>query len=189
MTARPLWNAISRLARVSVVLLGVLLAASQFGELHFMLDNLSNFPLHLAAAFLACASFLAIARDLRWAIVSVLGGALCLVPVVQWYVAEGAESANATASATAVKLLVSNVYLHNRNHARLVRLVQKERPDVVGLVEVNSKWLEGLAPLRAEFPHRFEVPDEHYFGLALYSRLPLKNARILRVSEIRDAGN
>ena len=46
---------------------------------------------------------------------------------------------------------------------------------------MNSRWLHRLKPLRERYPYHFEVPDEHYVGLALYSRLPLENARVLQL--------
>lgn len=181
MTRKPLRNAISRLARISVVLLAILFVAAQFGELHFILDNLSNFPVHFAMAFLACAAVLATLGDRRLALAAVAGLALALVPVVPWYFA--GTTKQPAPGATPVKLFVANVYFSNWQHARLLRLIDRERPDVVGLVEVNERWLRKVAPLRAEYPYHFEIPDEAIIGLALYSKLPLTNARILRTGD------
>ncbi len=80
-----------------------------------------------------------------------------------------------------VKLLVSNVYFRNHQRQLIQDLVAKDHPDVVGLVEVNSRWLRKLKPLRERYPYHFEVPDENYVGLALYSRLPLEDARVLQL--------
>jgi endonuclease/exonuclease/phosphatase (EEP) superfamily protein YafD len=173
---RLLW-----LARSSLALLAAAFVAAQFGELHFALDNLSNFPVHFGVAFLACAVVLAKLGDRRLALVSATLLALALVPVVQWYL-PGATKQPAP-GATPVKLLISNVYFRNRQHARLLRLIDRERPDVVGLVEVNARWLRKVARLRAEYPYHFEIPDEAIIGLALYSKLPLTNARVLRAGE------
>ena len=46
---------------------------------------------------------------------------------------------------------------------------------------MNARWLRKLEPLRARYPYHYEVPDELYVGLALYSRLPLEDARELRL--------
>lgn len=178
MTGSPLKNAISRLARFSVVLLGILLGASHFGGLHFLLDNLSNFPVHFAVGFLACATVLATLGNRRFALVAMSGFAIALVPVVPWYFAGSTQEPQP--GATAVKLLVSNVYFRNQQHARLLRLIDREQPDVVGLVEVNTRWLRKVARLRADYPYHFEIPDEATIGVALYSKLPLTNARVLR---------
>jgi endonuclease/exonuclease/phosphatase (EEP) superfamily protein YafD len=170
-----------RCTQALVVLLSVAFAAAQFGELHFTLDNLSNFPVHFAAAFLLCAIALARLGDRRLALVAVAGLALALIPVVPWYFA-GTTKQPAT-GATPVKLFVSNVYFRNRQHARLLQLIDREQPDVVGLVEVNERWLRKVARLRAEYPYHFEIPDEAIIGLALYSKLPLTNAHILHTGD------
>ncbi len=63
------------------------------------------------------------------------------------------------------------------------RLVAEEDPDVVGLVEVSERWLHKLKPLRERYPHRFEAPDDSHVGLALYSRLPITDARTVRLGD------
>jgi endonuclease/exonuclease/phosphatase (EEP) superfamily protein YafD len=171
----------SRIARISCAVLVVAFVAAQFRELHFTLDNLSNFRVHFAVSFLLCAAFLARAGDRRLALVSIAGLVIALMSVVPWYF-QDAEAAPAPGT-VATKILVSNVHVHNRQHARLLRLIDEEQPDVVGLVEVNSRWLRKLASLRATYSHYFESPDEEFVGLALYSRLPLSNARVLRVGK------
>ncbi len=163
---------------------GVLVFAmlgSRFDRPHAVLDNLSNFPLHFATAFLACTTIFAVMHDTRWMIASVACMAVSLTPVVSWSLA-ASKGGNET-PATPVRLLFSNVYLRNRQHARLASLIKAERPDVVALVEVDSSWLQGLKSLRSDYPYQFEEPDEKYAGLALYSKLPLANPRVLRVNE------
>ncbi|MGH8196965.1 MAG: endonuclease/exonuclease/phosphatase family protein [Steroidobacteraceae bacterium] len=167
--------------RAFVVLLGAALAGSQFGEQHVILDNLSNFLVHIAAAFLLCAVILALARCSRWAFVSAVGLAVSLVPVVPWYFSSNADTVGGDGAVA--KLLVSNVYLQNREYQRLARLIDEERPDIVGLLEVNSRWLDELPALRRDFPYRLEAPDQVFVGLALYSKLPLADPRIVRFGE------
>ena len=163
--------------------LGLAFAASQFAELHFMLDNLSNFPVHFAGAFLVCATLHFILRDRRFALVSAAGFVISLVPVVPWYFAGAPEMP--ASDAKPVEILVSNVRVQNRKHARLLRLIDEEQPDVVALVEVNSRWLRETATLRDTHPYHFGIPDEAFAGLALYSRLPLSNVRVLDVGSTR----
>ncbi len=105
--------------------------------------------------------------------------ALPLARVVPWYL--GGDARPEDPARPYVRLLVSNVYYANRHHGRLLGLVEREDPDVVGLVEVNARWLRKLKRLRASYPYHYEVPDEHYVGLALYSRLPIEDARELEL--------
>ena len=142
-----------------------------------LFDNLSNFPAHFAATFLACATLLAFLRRLPWAIAAALGCALSLAQVLPWYSGQDPSGS----PEPGVKLLVSNVNQGNRRYELLERLIAGEKPDVVGLVEVNQRWQRELGYLRARYPHHFEMPDERFVGLGLYSRLPLENARTLRV--------
>ncbi len=165
------------IARALVALLCLAFVAARFGDLHFFLDNLSNFPVHFAAAFVLAAIALARLGDRRFALLPAATAILALLPVLPWYLPQAAQASEGAA----VRLLVSNVHFQNREHARILRLIEEVQPEVVGLVEVNARWLQALEPLRAAYPFRFEAPEESFAGLALYSRLPLSDARILRI--------
>lgn len=146
-----------------------------------MLDNLSNFPAHFGIAFLACAALLAWRGRRVFAIGAAAAAVLALSQVLPWYL--GGEADAPDASTPHFEILVANVYYSNREFDRIQRLVAEEDPDVVGLVEVNERWLRKLRPLRERYPFHFEVPDEHYVGLALYSRLPIADARVIRIGD------
>jgi endonuclease/exonuclease/phosphatase (EEP) superfamily protein YafD len=161
------------------VLLALAFAGAQFQGPFATLDNLSNFPAHFGAGFLAVAAVFGLRRHLLPALACLALAVVALWRVVPWYI--DAPSAPEDPARPYVRLLVSNVYFANRDHQRLLALVQAENPDVVGLVEVSARWLRKLKPLRERYPYHYEVPDEHYVGLALYSRLPLEDARVLRL--------
>lgn len=146
-----------------------------------LLDNLSNFPVHFGIAFLACALLFAGLRQFAWAAATTAAAAVALAPVLPWYF--GRDEAPADPARPAVKLLVSNVYYLNHRKRRLLDLVAAESPDVVGLVEVNQSWLRRLEVLRKRYAYHFEAPDEHFVGLALYSRYPLENARVMTLPD------
>jgi endonuclease/exonuclease/phosphatase (EEP) superfamily protein YafD len=146
-----------------------------------VLDNLSNFPAHFGVAFLVCAALLAWYRRRRFAVATVAAAIYAFAPVLPWYF--GSEAASPVAPTPHFEILVANVYYSNRKFDRIQRLVAEEDPDVVVLVEVNELWLRKLRPLRERYPFHFEVPDERYVGLALYSRLPIANARPVRIGD------
>ncbi|HEU4515779.1 MAG TPA: endonuclease/exonuclease/phosphatase family protein [Steroidobacteraceae bacterium] len=156
-------------------LLALAFAGAQFPGPFSVLDNLSNFPAHFGAAFLACAALFSWRRRFLPALACSALAALALARVLPWYF--GAEPVPADTARPWVRLLVSNVYYGNRQHDRLLALVAKEDPDVIGLVEVSARWLRMLKSLRDAYPYHYEVPDEHFVGLALYSRLPIEDAR------------
>jgi endonuclease/exonuclease/phosphatase (EEP) superfamily protein YafD len=69
-----------------------------------------------------------------------------------------------------LRVLMANVLVQNADREGLIRLIRRERPDVVGLIEVSEDWLAGLEPVRSEYPHRFESPEETGRGIALWFR-------------------
>jgi len=170
-----------RLLKGLAVAVGVVYAAAQLGTSRAMLDNLSNFPALFAAGFAAAAVGLAVLRERAWAAAAALGAALAFAPVVPWYMPPEARAEES--AAPAVKLFINNVYYRNFQRKKLIRLIEEEKPDVIGLVEVTSHWLQKLEVLHGEYPYRFELPDEAYAGIALYSRLPLSGARVLKLGD------
>ncbi|QJX48446.1 endonuclease [Hymenobacter taeanensis] len=82
-----------------------------------------------------------------------------------------------------LRLLISNVYMKNRQAEPLLRLVQNVRPDIVLAMETDQWWVEALQPLRAEFPHRIELAQDNTYGMVLYSRLALGEPRVLHLEQ------
>jgi endonuclease/exonuclease/phosphatase (EEP) superfamily protein YafD len=73
----------------------------------------------------------------------------------------------------AVRVLVLNVHTEGSSFDEVARLIEDVQPDIVGLVEVDDRWLTGLAPALARFHWRLEKPRNDNFGVALYTRSPL----------------
>lgn len=76
------------------------------------------------------------------------------------------------------KVMVANVRLSNDPDHRLIDQVRAAKPDVFLALEIDKRWTEALAPLKASMPHTVIHPTGSYFGTALYSRLPLHDAHI-----------
>ena len=134
-------------------------------------------PCTSGIGFLACAALFAALKSRSWALACCGAAALAFAPVVPWYFGQAAVPGDATRQFA--KFFVSNVYFANGEHELLRQRIAEENPDLVGLVEVTSAWIGRLESLRADYPYHFEVPDERFVGLALYSRLPLADARVL----------
>jgi endonuclease/exonuclease/phosphatase (EEP) superfamily protein YafD len=71
-----------------------------------------------------------------------------------------------------LRLMLLNVYENSVDHEAVARLIEAERPDIVGLVEFSYLWLLGLehTGIRATYPQRSERA-RGYQGVALWSRL------------------
>jgi endonuclease/exonuclease/phosphatase (EEP) superfamily protein YafD len=77
-----------------------------------------------------------------------------------------------------VSLLVSNVLMENQDHGRLLAAIDHHAPDLVLALEVDDAWDAALARLAAAYPHAVRIPLPNYYGMVLYSRLPLVDPEI-----------
>lgn len=80
------------------------------------------------------------------------------------------------ADGTALRVLILNVHTESSSFDQVRRLIADLHPDVIGLVEVDQRWLEALAPAVAGYPDRLEQPRGDNFGVALYARRPATGA-------------
>jgi endonuclease/exonuclease/phosphatase (EEP) superfamily protein YafD len=77
--------------------------------------------------------------------------------------------------AATLRLAISNVLRENEDHARWLAVMTADDPDVVVAVEVDDRWMEALAPLRRSHPHVIDRRQDNYYGIAVFSRLPLRD--------------
>ena len=71
------------------------------------------------------------------------------------------------------RLLISNVLMENTERDLWLHVIRGADPDVIVAVEVNAAWDAALwTGLRHKYPHVLRQPQENYYGMAVYSRLP-----------------
>ena len=167
-----------RLAAAFALLLTLLSFGGQF---NYWLDNLANFRLQFAYVLVACSIVLWMGESRTVSLVVALGAVVNLVPILTWYLA--GFSVTPVADNGSVRVLVSNVYRRNMQYDRLSRLIEEEDPDIVGLIEVDKRWLSNVQILGTAYPYRFEAPSDRYVGLALYSKIPIEDAHVEEFGE------
>lgn len=104
------------------------------------------------------------------------------VKIFLYYLGEKVvPDAEKTASASGDKagILIANVLISNRNVEEFLRTVDKTDPDLVLLMEVNKWWINELKILNQKFPYQVTHPLENAYGIALYSKYPLKKEKVL----------
>lgn len=74
-----------------------------------------------------------------------------------------------------IKIGHFNVLTKNDNYHKILEQVETEKPDIILLEEVNETWLKNIEKIRNQYPYFLEHPREDNFGIALYSKKPLKN--------------
>jgi endonuclease/exonuclease/phosphatase (EEP) superfamily protein YafD len=135
----------------------------------------THFRLHYVALLLPLAAALAMLGRRRFAAVLALAAVANVWPLLPYL--PGAPSAHAVAGKATLELMAVNVEWKNGSSERLLEMIRAESPDAVLVVEYTHDWAERLAPIFGEYPHRVLLPAEHAFGLALLSRLPLRDVR------------
>ncbi|WP_027366571.1 endonuclease/exonuclease/phosphatase family protein [Desulfocurvibacter africanus] len=77
-----------------------------------------------------------------------------------------------------LSIIVANVLQDNDDPQPLLRLLAELSPDMVLLLEVNGRWMDELSDLRSSYPHHVGQSLENTYGIALFSRLELIDARV-----------
>ncbi len=77
-----------------------------------------------------------------------------------------------------IKIINSNVLTTNRKADKLLSLIQKNKPDIVVLLETDQWWEDQMSPLEPDYPHSLRCPLDNLYGMHVYSRLPLHDAEI-----------
>ncbi|HEU0015432.1 MAG TPA: endonuclease/exonuclease/phosphatase family protein [Longimicrobium sp.] len=88
------------------------------------------------------------------------------------------ERARGHGDAPRFRLLISNVLMENTEHDRFLRAVRAADPDLVLAVEVDDAWNRAIQPLAKDYPHEVRRPQDNWYGMVLFSRLPLVDPRI-----------
>jgi endonuclease/exonuclease/phosphatase (EEP) superfamily protein YafD len=75
-------------------------------------------------------------------------------------------------------IITANVLTTNHNAESLRSLIKHYKPDVLVTLESDHWWQEQLSTLESEMPHTVKCPLDNFYGIHLYSRLPLNDATI-----------
>ncbi|TXM70722.1 endonuclease/exonuclease/phosphatase family protein [Methylobacterium sp. WL120] len=77
-----------------------------------------------------------------------------------------------------LSVMIANVQLGNRNAQPLVEAVSREEPDLFLAMETDAWWDRALKPVLETMPHVLQRITGSYYGIHLFSRLPLVNGEI-----------
>ncbi|HEX8323772.1 MAG TPA: endonuclease/exonuclease/phosphatase family protein [Tepidisphaeraceae bacterium] len=78
-----------------------------------------------------------------------------------------------------VRLVISNVLQTNRDYDRWCDVVAREDPDVIAAAEVDAEWTRRIDGFFGKsHPHAVKCPLDNLYGMALWSRLPLREGRV-----------
>lgn len=77
-----------------------------------------------------------------------------------------------------VSLVVSNLLQDNRDAERVLGAIRAADPTLVLCLETDDWWRRRLDALAESHPHALHYPLANTYGMCLYSRLPLEDAKV-----------
>lgn len=164
-----------QLAVASVLGFSFATLVSGFGELHWVAELTTHFRAQAAisGALIACAC--AMLRMRVGALVTCASIAFHIYPLLPFLLSSDAPP---PANSQQLRVMQINVHTANRNHEAVRQAIVDANPDIVGLLEVDERWLSALAPLRVRYPYGIEDPRGDNFGIALFSRFPIEKLQL-----------
>lgn len=82
-----------------------------------------------------------------------------------------------------ISLLSSNVLMENEDYGRLQRLIDREDPDVLLLMETDSKWEEALSDQLKRYPTVIRHPLSNHYGMHFATRLKVHSAETIFLTD------
>lgn len=174
MLRRVLWI-LRLLALASALGFCLVSAAFALGPFNWAAELMTHFRVQAAIAGVVIAVACASLRLHRTALATCAFVAFHVIPMLPYLIP--AQPPTPTGQPQ-IRLMQINVLTGNRDHLAVEQAILAANPDIVGLVEVNRRWLAALAPLHARYPYRIEHPQDDNFGIALFSRFPLDNLQL-----------
>ncbi len=132
----------------------------------------------LAAILLAAhLLFLDLNTSGAWGLIATT--ALCLFSQLWWILPytflwpkQVKRSRNSDAS-NQLKIITSNILKTNRNSSALLNLVAEYQPDILVTLESDRWWEKKLDSLEADMPYSVKCPLDNFYGMHVYSKLPI----------------
>lgn len=77
-----------------------------------------------------------------------------------------------------VKFMTANVLQFNLEFGRLLQQIREHDPDVIFLTETHRAWTNAMAELKSRYPHEIIEPLDNTYGLAFYSKFPVRELKV-----------
>ena len=164
----------------AAIVLTVFSIGTLFAEWHRTIELFSHFRLQYLGSSLVLLLVFAVLRRRNY---SLLLAAMLLLNawfVLPWYVGDDRPEVNGQE----IKILQANVLRNNKETTALLAQIDAEKPDLVILLEMTPPWLQAMQLLSAEYPYSIAEAQEGAFGIGLFSKLPLEDARIVHAPPV-----
>ena len=83
----------------------------------------------------------------------------------------------------ALSIIASNVLMENEDHEKLRKLIDREDPDVLFLMETDQVWEKALDAQLSRYPTVVRHPLSNHYGILFATRLTSHAAKVLFLSD------
>ncbi|WP_245419705.1 endonuclease/exonuclease/phosphatase family protein [Phyllobacterium salinisoli] len=160
----------------AAVALSVPLVLGFLGGLHPAFDSFAHLRAHIAVLMGIAALplfFTAMWREAAMILLLAVSAFATTLGVTQGFLSGAASARAATNGQTRYSLLQLNLRYNNPDPAEVLRLVAREKPDIITLQEVSAEWEPRLKLLEASYPYRQHCRKSPYaWGVDIFSRRP-----------------
>ena len=168
-------TALLRVFQVGAVTTAAFSLLTLLDEWHRLLELFSHFRVQYCAVAVVLAAIFLIFRERNWLLGMLAIAAVNAAFVVPWYFPPRQAVID---NASSLTILHANVYGGNDDYPRFIELLAAEQPDIFFVQELSAGLQNALRAVHANYPYHQAVIRDDYFGIAVYSRLPLDQVTI-----------
>jgi endonuclease/exonuclease/phosphatase (EEP) superfamily protein YafD len=177
-----LWGMIGAAATVACTVVCAATVLGFCGRFGWLFDLFSHFRVQYFLALALATALLLISRQRKAAVCCGLFAIINLVVVLPLYLGHTVEAGE---HESMLRAMLINVETESGDPILVARTLSEMDPQIVVLEEINSRWLIDLEEALRAFPHSCVRPREDNFGIGLFSKFPLGNARIVAIGEAK----
>jgi len=166
---------LSRLVDLAAAAVAGVTLAGFGGRWHWLLDLTSHFRWYWLLAAAGCLGVAAWRRRLAAGALAAAAIAFNLWPLLPYWLPDR----HGSGGGAPLELVSLNVLADNTDTGRTIAYLRGRGADVVVLLEVNEAWAAALVDLAELYPHRVVEPRRDKFGVAVLSRWPLGERRVI----------
>ena len=153
------------------------------GKWWWRFEQASHFRVQWFVLLTAAVPVLLVAQRYKHTALIVALAAVNLSVIVPLYL-RARPSLSATNGSGYLRIVSINVRAENEQHEKILTFVRETTPDFLTLFEVNESWDQVTRLLRQQFTYSQIVLRRGYFGLALFSRYPIKRSELKEFASI-----
>ncbi len=167
---------ISGILSVLVLLGGIFTIGGFFSKYAWIFDLFTHFRFHYFIFFLIMSVLCLLFKRRKLLFFALLFCLTNLITIIPLYIPYGGFDKNVS-NWQEIKIVHFNVLTGNRDYQSTIKYIEEKDPDIISLNEVNQSWIDNLN-LSRKYKYSVEEIREDNFGIALFSKIELKNPRI-----------